>query len=108
MSFLSELKDAPDFLHTPESRRAFALNAGFRRLCEHESGDSNYAVWLMNRAVGFVHKPDYPLIVCDCHHADIIDEAKFRGAPIYWCLECGHLVRFSFSGHPIHCEKGKG
>jgi hypothetical protein len=106
MSYLSTIKEAPDFLRTPASRRAYAFNEGFRLLVSAESvsPQSNYATWLYGRAEQFVQAEDYPIAPCECFHAPIVEGAREKGSPILWCHVCGHLVRFSFMGNPIHCE----
>lgn len=104
--FLSSLEPGPEGLLTPASRRAFALNEGYRALATGgEIGPRNYAVWLASRAAGFVQAEDYPIVVCDCPHGAAVEEARSRGAPSAWCQECDHLVRLSFTARAIHCER---
>lgn len=104
---LSFLHPAPDFLTTPASRRAYALNVGFRRLAGEDFSSPNYVAWLENRAAQFAQDVSYGIEVCNCAHSDILEEASFRGAPLFYCLECRHLVRFGFTGRAVHCEKGR-
>jgi hypothetical protein len=104
-AFLDWLKQAPDSLATAASRRAFALNEGYRELCgPGDLNTTNFAVWLMKKADGFVQREDYPIVPCECCHESILEEAKARGASVFHCPCCNHLVRFSFSGNAIHCE----
>lgn len=103
--FLTTLRAAPEGLLTAASRRAYALNEGYRALV----GDQypiphNYAVWLAARAEGFVQDEDYPVVDCRCDHAGMAEGAASRGAPFQPCGECDHLVRFSFTGRATHCE----